>query len=50
MANLNEHEAGNGGYCQGEPKDTAPAFYPTKILKGTNRNSGEPAYLPEEVP
>jgi len=33
-ANLNGHEAGNGGYSQGEPKATAPVLYPTP-LKGT---------------
>jgi hypothetical protein len=50
MANLNGHEAGNGGYSQGEPKTTAPVLYSTKLLNGTKGNSGEPEYLPEEVP
>ena len=29
MANLNGHEAGNGGYSQGEPIGTAPVLDPT---------------------
>jgi len=29
MVNLNGHEAGNGGYGQGEPKATAPMLYST---------------------
>ena len=27
MANLNGHEAGNGGYCQEKPVATTPLFY-----------------------
>jgi hypothetical protein len=30
MADLNRHEAGNGGYGQREPKATAPVLYSTK--------------------
>jgi hypothetical protein len=30
MANLNGHEAGNGGHSQGEPTDTAPVLDPTE--------------------
>ena len=30
MANLNGHEAGNGGYGQGEPNATAPVLYSTE--------------------
>ncbi len=29
MANLNGHEAGNGGYSQGGPTGTAPVLDPT---------------------
>ena len=29
--NLNGHEAENGGYCQGEPKATAPVLYSTHM-------------------
>jgi hypothetical protein len=32
MANLIGHEAGNGGYGQGEPKATAPVLYSTPPL------------------
>jgi hypothetical protein len=31
MANLIGHEAGNGGYGQGEPKATAPVLYSTWV-------------------
>jgi len=31
MADLNRHEAGNGGYGQREPKATAPVLYSTEI-------------------
>ncbi len=30
MVNLNGHETGNSGYCQGEPKATAPVLYSTE--------------------
>jgi len=30
-ANLNGHEAGNGGYSQEEPEATTPVFYSTRI-------------------
>ena len=32
MVNLNGHEAGNGGYRQGEPKATTPLLYSTLPL------------------
>lgn len=37
--NLNGHEDGNGGYCQGEPKVTAPMLYSTH-LPSKNRRDG----------
>jgi hypothetical protein len=32
MVNLNGHEAGNGGYRQGEPKATTPLLYSTLFI------------------
>jgi len=32
MADLNRHEAGNGGYGQREPKATAPVLYSTRCF------------------
>ena len=37
MANLRRHEAGNGGYSQGEPTGTAPVLDPT--VRGGDGNA-----------
>ncbi len=39
MANLNGHEAGNGGYSQEEPETTTPIFYSTNENEGIERRN-----------
>ena len=49
MANLNGHEAGNGGNRQEEPETTAPIFYSTGqmcAVKSVDNLAGEsPAWV-----
>jgi len=48
MVNLNGHEAGNGGYRQGEPKATTPLLYSTPEFNIPLNARGEPL-LPTDL-